>query len=60
VVDNDPGKEFAGVDQQLNKGIEVLMNKLKTQARAIPPYPVKTPETGDEHEWEEVGRLRLV
>ena len=43
-VDNDPALEYAGVDQQLNKAIEVIMQELKTQEKHIPPpppYPVK-------------------
>ncbi|AMV27697.1 hypothetical protein VT84_25070 [Gemmata sp. SH-PL17] len=42
VVDNDPAKEFAGDDQQLNKGIEVLLAELKKnppKTAAPPPYP---------------------
>jgi tricorn protease len=44
VVDNDPGREFAGVDDQLNKGIEVILEELKTRGREVPPvppYPIK-------------------
>ncbi len=44
VVDNDPAREFAGVDDQLNKGIEVILEELKTKAKSlppIPPYPIK-------------------
>jgi len=44
VVDNDPAREFAGVDDQLNKGIEVALEELKTKGRElppIPPYPIK-------------------
>ncbi len=44
VVDNDPAREFAGVDDQLNKAIEVIQEELKTKARGIPPvppYPIK-------------------
>lgn len=43
-VDNDPAKEYAGIDQQLNKAIEVILEELKTQEKEIPPlppYPVK-------------------
>jgi len=43
-VDNDPGKEYAGVDQQLNKAIEVIMEELKTKEfdiPAVPPFPEK-------------------
>jgi tricorn protease len=44
VVDNDPAMEFSGVDEQLNKGIEVIMDELKTQEKTLPPvpdYPIK-------------------
>jgi len=37
--DNDPAKEFAGIDEQLNKGIEVILEKLKKEAKTIPPVP---------------------
>ena len=43
-VDNDPAQEYAGIDQQLNKAIEVILEELKTQEKEIPPlpqYPVK-------------------
>lgn len=43
-VDNDPAKEYAGVDQQLNKAIEVILEELETKAFEIPdipPYPEK-------------------
>jgi tricorn protease len=38
-VDNDPGKEFAGIDEQLNKAIEEILSELKTQRINIPPVP---------------------
>lgn len=43
-VDNDPAREYAGIDQQLNKAIEVILEELKTKEKNIPPlptYPVK-------------------
>jgi len=43
-VDNDPAQEYAGVDQQLDKAIEVILDELKTKEKEIPPlppYPVK-------------------
>lgn len=43
-VDNDPAKEYAGIDQQLNKAIEVILEELKTKEKEVPPlppYPVK-------------------
>jgi tricorn protease len=44
VVDNDPAKEFAGVDQQLEKGIEVILQEMKNNPVKLPPpppYPTK-------------------
>jgi len=43
-VDNDPAKEYEGIDEQLNKAIEVIMEELKTREPklpAVPPYPKK-------------------
>ncbi len=42
VVDNDPAKEYAGIDEQLKKGIEVILEELKTKEKKlpkVPPYP---------------------
>jgi tricorn protease len=39
VVDNDPAKEFAGTDEQLNKAIEVILQDLKTKEKTLPPIP---------------------
>ncbi len=39
VVDNDPAKEYAGDDEQLDKTIAVLKEELKTQEKDIPPPP---------------------
>jgi tricorn protease len=38
-IDNDPAKEFAGVDQQLNKAIEVIKDELKKNPVNLPPPP---------------------
>jgi tricorn protease len=38
-VDNDPAKEYAGVDEQLNKAIEVILEELKTKGKELPPIP---------------------
>ena len=38
-VDNDPAKEFAGIDEQLNKAIEVILEELKTKEKHIPLPP---------------------
>jgi len=39
VVDNDPAREFAGIDDQLNKAIEVILAELKTKGKDLPPIP---------------------
>ena len=39
VVDNDPAKEYAGIDEQLNKAIEVILEELKTKKKEMPPVP---------------------
>ena len=44
VVDNDPAREYAGIDDQLNKAIAVALEELKSKGRElppIPPYPIK-------------------
>lgn len=38
-VDNDPAKEYAGIDEQLNKAIEVILEELKTKEKSVPPPP---------------------
>lgn len=41
---NDPYKEYRGEDEQLNKAIEVALEKLKTERKeipSIPPFPNK-------------------
>ena len=39
VVDNDPAKEFAGIDEQLNKALEIILEELKTKGQNLPPIP---------------------
>jgi tricorn protease len=44
-VDNDPAKEYAGEDQQLNKAIDLMKEELKSWPKelpAMPPFPDKT------------------
>ncbi|NLH72075.1 MAG: protease [Verrucomicrobia bacterium] len=44
-VDNDPAREFAGIDDQLNKAIEVIKDLLAKNPVTIPkppPYPDKS------------------
>jgi len=38
-VDNDPSKEYNGIDQQLNKAIEVILEDLKTYSKKVPAVP---------------------
>ncbi len=38
-LENDPYKEYTGEDQQLNKAIEVALDKLKTERQEIPAIP---------------------
>ncbi len=43
-IENDPYKDYMGEDEQLNKAIEVILEKLKTEGKtvpAIPAFPVK-------------------
>jgi tricorn protease len=49
VVDNDPGKEFRGEDQQLDRAIQEMQEELKTKRYdlpPIPPYPNRNPVKG--------------
>jgi tricorn protease len=39
VQDNDPGREYAGVDEQLDKAIEEILGELKTKGKTIPEMP---------------------
>ena len=38
-VDNDPAKEYAGIDEQLNKAIDVIKEELKKHPVVLPPPP---------------------
>jgi len=38
-VDNDPAKEFAGEDEQLNKAIEIILQELKENPVKMPDAP---------------------
>ncbi len=43
-IDNDPAKEYAGEDEQLNKAIEVILKDLEAWPKELPPvpeYPIK-------------------
>jgi tricorn protease len=39
IVDNDPGKEFKGEDQQLDRAIQEMQEELKTKRYELPPPP---------------------
>jgi tricorn protease len=39
VVDNDPAKEYAGTDEQLDRAIAEILEELKTRERTVPPPP---------------------
>lgn len=45
-VDNDPALEYEGIDQQLQKALEVIQEEMKTNKKTkipgIPPYPDKS------------------
>ncbi|MCX6273061.1 MAG: S41 family peptidase [Bacteroidetes bacterium] len=43
-IENDPAKEYAGIDEQLNKAIEVALDELKNYKPTppIPPAPDKS------------------
>jgi len=44
VVDNDPAKEYEGIDEQLNRAIEEILKEMKSEPVRIPPpppYPTK-------------------
>ena len=44
VIDNDPAREFEGIDDQLNKAIEVILEQMKDypDIPEIPAWPDKT------------------
>ncbi len=39
VIINDPAKEYAGEDEQLNKAIELILEELKQAGNNLPPIP---------------------
>jgi len=46
VVDNDPGREFTGEDQQLDRAIQEITDELKSKRYELPsppPYPDRNP-----------------
>jgi tricorn protease len=50
VVDNDPGREFKGEDQQLDRAIQEIQEELKTKRFELPsppPFPNRNPASGN-------------
>jgi tricorn protease len=49
-VDNDPWKEYHGTDEQLNRGIEIILDLLRTDTKpkvpALPQFPDKKKDFG--------------
>ncbi|RLD33406.1 MAG: protease, partial [Bacteroidetes bacterium] len=39
LIENDPAKEYQGIDDQLNKAIEVIKEEMKNFNYSIPPIP---------------------
>ncbi len=39
MVDNDPGREYAGADDQLDRAIAEVLAELKTREKTLPPPP---------------------
>ncbi len=45
IIENDPAQQYKGIDAQLNKAIEVVLDELKknpVKLPPMPPFPVKT------------------
>jgi tricorn protease len=39
-IDNDPAKEYMGIDEQLNMAIKTVLDEMKTMKLDLPPVPV--------------------
>jgi tricorn protease len=45
IIENDPAQQYKGIDAQLNKAVEVVLDELKSDPVKLPPvpkFPVKT------------------
>ncbi|MDD4247346.1 MAG: hypothetical protein PHO84_09370, partial [Dysgonamonadaceae bacterium] len=45
IIENDPAEQYKGVDAQLNKAIEVILEDLRknpVKLAPVPAFPVKT------------------
>ncbi|HNW51770.1 MAG TPA: PDZ domain-containing protein [Prolixibacteraceae bacterium] len=45
VIDNDPYREYMGSDDQLDKAISVIMEKIKTEYKPLPAIPAAPDKT---------------
>jgi tricorn protease len=45
VIDNDPHQEYLGVDNQLDKAISIILEKIKTEYKPLPSIPVPPDKT---------------
>lgn len=48
-IENDPAREYAGIDDQLNKAIEVILEDLKHFKDAVPPIPAFPDKSGKKY-----------
>lgn len=48
VIDNDPAREYEGIDDQLNKAIEVILEQLKDWPEELPGTPDYPDKSGKE------------
>ena len=39
VVDNNPAREYEGIDEQLNKAVDVILEELEKNPPRVPPPP---------------------
>ena len=48
LIENDPAQQYKGIDAQLNKAIEVVLDELKKNPVKLPPMPPFPVKTGEE------------
>jgi len=48
-IENDPAREYAGIDDQLSKAIEVIFEDLKHFKDAVPPIPPFPDKSGKKY-----------
>jgi tricorn protease len=47
-IENDPSREYRGMDDQLNKAIEVIQKEIENFDYSVPPVPPPPDKTGDQ------------